>query len=247
LAATVRKRMETLRFEDAAHYFGRLTTSREEAQTLIEEVTINETYFFRNTSHFDCLRDHLFPEIVRRGQAAARREVAMWSAACSTGEEPYSLAILARQVFPRDWTIRIHASDIDSKVLRFAENGVYPRMRVARTPPAYMDIVTRHLRGADDGCAFDAEIKSLVNFKRESIFESSLRNLDLIFCRNVMIYFDQAGVARMADVFNASLRDEGVVIIGHSELLRAKPDTLHYCRVGGVSLYRRRQAARKAA
>ncbi|MCA9506696.1 MAG: hypothetical protein KC616_26650, partial [Myxococcales bacterium] len=164
-----------------------------------------------------------------------------------TGEEPYSLAILAKHVFPAEWRIKIHASDIDSKVIRFAKHGVYPHARIARTPEQYTAYLMRYLRGTDEGWGFDYDVKSMVQFRRESIFEAQVGNLDLILCRNVMIYFDDAGIARMAEKFDRSLRDGGHLIIGHSEFLRRRPETLRYERLGNVSLHTKVAAARQVA
>ena len=197
----------------------------------INELTINETYFFRNRTHFGALSEEIFPKLSKE-----KGTVKVWSAACSTGEEPYSIAMVANDYFTPGLA-RIHASDIDSKSLEYAQRGVYTAARIKRTRQRFRPFIGRYFNETNGEHELDDSIKCMVGFHHESILNSTAKNFDVIFCRNVMIYFDQDSIQRMVHKFEEALAPNGVLIIGHSESLRGYTTKLKYSRLNNCGVY----------
>jgi chemotaxis protein methyltransferase CheR len=195
---------------------------RQELVELVNAITTNLTGFFREPHHFRHLAGSVLPELMARD--TGKRRLRLWSAGCSTGEEPYSMAMVVREsVRPwSDWDLRILATDIDSGVIAEARHGIYP---VDRTQGVSADRLRRWFRkgaAANAGLAkVDGQIAWLVTFKQLNLLDTwpMAGPFDVIFCRNVVIYFDkptqQVLFERMADL----LADRGYLFIGHSESL----------------------------
>ena len=194
----------------------------EELVELVNAITTNLTGFFREPHHFDYLACPVLPDLMGRNPQG--RRLRLWSAGCSTGEEPYSMAMVARECVPRaaGWDLKILATDIDSNVLAKAQAGTYPE---ERTDGISAERLRRWFRrGARSNAGLvkvDAEAASLVTFKKLNLLDTwpMAGPFDVIFCRNVVIYFDKptqkALFDRMADI----LVDRGYLFIGHSESL----------------------------
>lgn len=191
-----------------------------EFTNFINAVTTNLTSFFRENHHFDYLRTNLLPELLKRN--ATRREIKLWSAGCSTGEEPYSLAITIRESVPADWTIKILATDLDTQVLAAAQDGVYTFDRVESLPT---ELVKRWFqRGTgphSNKIRVKRELRDLIHFRQLNLMQDwPMRGFfDFIFCRNVLIYFDKETKAQLARRYAERLVDGGHLFIGHSESL----------------------------
>lgn len=192
---------------------------------MINALTTNKTDFFREQHHFDYLRSTVFPMLEMRARETGQRRIRIWSAACSTGEEPYTLAMSVLDHFGptsfHGWDIRILASDVDTDVLNHAQQGVYAADRVSDVP---RDILNRHfLKTSKDPEApvrIRPELQELVTFRRINFIESQWpinTYFDIIFCRNVMIYFDEATQDRLLTRFADQLVPRGHLFIGHSE------------------------------
>lgn len=192
----------------------------DELQELTNAITTNLTSFFRENHHFEQLADEVLPDIERRRQAL--RRVRVWSAGCSTGEEPYSIATVMREKLGhlRDWDIKLLATDIDSSVLATAAEGQYAGERfrgmaagrLRRFPPTDEQ---HEFRGADE------DLRSLITFKRLNLLDNWPMQgpFDVIFCRNVIIYFDKETQKRLFERM-ARLQEPGSwLFIGHSENL----------------------------
>lgn len=175
----------------------------------LEHITINVSEFFRNANHWDILQDQIIPLLLRE-----RKEIRIWSAGCSTGEEPYSLAMLVK-----DKRIPladpILATDIDQEVLNKAAQGVYNAKSAQGIPPVYLN---RYFRGEGDQYRAREEIRSMIKFKRHDLLRDSfVKDFDLILCRNVVIYFTEETKAGLYQRFTDALRSGGVLFIGSTE------------------------------
>jgi len=194
---------------------------------LIDALTTNHTSFFREAAHFGFLRKTFLPEWKSRGS------IDIWSAACSTGEEPYSIAMSVLEelgaVSPSK--IQILATDISTRVLATAEKGIYPAERLEGLSPVLLR--SYWLRGEGDftGCyRVKKEVRALVDFRRLNLLEpdSQIGHFQLIFCRNVMIYFDKATQQRVVSHLVAHLQPGGYLLTGHAESLTGIAHGLRY-------------------
>ena len=194
----------------------------DELGNFINAITTNLTSFCREEHHFSVLREQLVPHWVRtRGP---RPSVRIWSAGCSTGEEPYSIAMSLLEAWPpgRPRDIQISATDIDTAVLEHASSGVYDLERVQGQSLTRLQRWFQKGVGSNDQKArLQSEVRDLVSFKRVNLMDSwPLRGpFDVIFCRNVVIYFDKPTQRRLFDRFADILAPDGHLIIGHSETL----------------------------
>jgi len=180
-----------------------------------------ETYFFRDQGQFDLIRARLLPELIERRLATKR--LRLWSAGCSTGEEAYSLAILVAALLPErgGWDIRILGSDIDRMALAKARRGIYGQWSFRMAPETLRQ---RHFRRVGDKWALDERIRRMVTFNELDLIgdpypDREIRDMDLILCRNVFIYFGADAVATVAAKLAATLNPEGYLVAGHTELI----------------------------
>jgi chemotaxis protein methyltransferase CheR len=188
----------------------------DERMAMLAALTTNYTSFFREQHHFDYLRGHAFPGLIKRARDGGK--VRIWSAACSTGEEPYSIALTLLDMFPEAarHDIRILATDIDHKVVATAKAGLYREETVAAVP---LGLRNRWLEREEGGQRVKDEVKALLSFRELNLIgEWPMRGkFDLLFCRNVVIYFEDATQARLWTRFRDYLAPEGRLFIGHSE------------------------------
>jgi chemotaxis protein methyltransferase CheR len=193
-----------------------------EIQSLIDAVTVGETYFFRNERQFDWLRMRLLPQLVQQ-RPSGSKVLNVWSAGCATGEEPYSLAIalLESLPFPENWQISILASDVNQKFLEQAAEGVYGSRAVRLVPPAWLN---KYFRRQDGNWHVKDELKRIVRFTYHNLSADpftlpGMQDLEILFCRNVMIYFPlptaTAIVSQLADCVNTG----GRLFLGDTETL----------------------------
>lgn len=220
------RRMRALGLRTYREYFAHLETfreSRRELKKLLSLLTVGETYFFRYLAHFEALRHQLLPELIERNRE--RRSLRLWSAGCSTGEEPYSLAILLRTHFPqlRDWNLRILATDINHRALNQARQGVYGPRSLRVTDPA---LVNTWFEPRGHEFVLDPRIREMVDFRYLNLqtgcypdAREDIADFDIIFCRNVLIYFRQATSRKVVAGFARSLAPAGSLFLGHAETL----------------------------
>ena len=208
------RRLRACGDREFAQYLARLERDSTELEAFINSLTTNLTSFFREPHHFEFLAAHL-KQLAPR---AAREPVRIWCCASSTGEEPYSLAITACEAFASlSPPVRIIASDIDTQVLAQARAGVYAEDRVARMDPARLK---RFFSPVAGGYQAKSELQRLITFQRINLLDRNWPlqgQLDLIFCRNVMIYFDKPTQLQILSRFVPLLRDDGLLVAGHSE------------------------------
>jgi chemotaxis protein methyltransferase CheR len=217
----VADRMAKTSSETFRDYFTlvRFQMSGQEMQALVNAMTVNETYFFREDYQFDSLVKGILPEIAKTKSRAT--PIRIWSMPCSSGEEPYSIAIKILELWGSSdsWDIEIEASDIDTKILDEARNGVYGERSLSRVPLAIRkQYFTRRPDGSHQICAAlrDSIDFSLVNIV-DPVQTRRFRNIDVIFCRNLLIYFDDIGRRQAAEMFFEALAPGGFMCLGHSE------------------------------
>jgi chemotaxis protein methyltransferase CheR len=222
------KRLRSCGFSTYQEYYDHLMKgdpNGEERLKMINCLTTNKTDFFREDHHFQYLRTTVFPDLEKRARETGDRKIRIWSAACSTGEEPYTLAMTVLDHFGptsfHGWDIRVLASDVDTDVLSHAQKGVYAADRVADIPK---DVLKRHFlrtaKGPDAPMMVRPELQELVTFRRINFIEPTWpinAQFDVIFCRNVMIYFDEETQDRLLTRFADYLKPGGHLFIGHSE------------------------------
>ncbi len=191
-----------------------------EMQALINEMTVNETYFFREDYQFTCLTKRMLDEIAVH-KIAGRDRIRIWSAPCSTGEEPYSIAISILENWSRasDFDIEIMASDIDTRALGRARNGIYQARALHRVPQRIRDTYFRQIDA--DNWQVVKDLRDSVDFGVINVCDPAqmarVRGIDVIFCRNLLIYFDDLSRRQTAEHFFDALNPGGFVALGHSE------------------------------
>jgi len=220
------RRLRSLGFPGYGQYLSFLEgqpLKSQEWQEMINCITTNKTEFFRENHHFEFLRNRVFPEARARSAQGVAKQLRIWSAACSTGEEPYSIAITVREAFgaDRSWDVRILASDIDTHVLAAGEAGIFDGERLGSVPDA---IKRRYfLRRKEDGALMAKEdLKSLIRFRRINFIDPAWpirTTFDVIFCRNVIIYFNRETQERLFERLVQYLKPTGYLLVGHSENL----------------------------
>ncbi len=216
------KRIRLLKLDTFKAYLDYVEAYREiEFSEFINALTTNLTSFFREQHHFDYLREHIVPLLLERNRHSKR--IRIWSAGCSTGEEPYSIAMTINDLLPcSGWDIKILATDLDSNVLTTAQAGCYAYSKVEGLSP---ELIKRcFLRSADGEIAkVKPEIMQLIHFKRLNLLEPwPMKGLfDVIFCRNVVIYFDKVTKDRLFNQFARQMSNDGYLFLGHSESMGA--------------------------
>ncbi|QKI89523.1 CheR family methyltransferase [Thiomicrorhabdus xiamenensis] len=192
----------------------------EEFVHLINAITTNLTFFFRENHHFEHLAQTVIPELLEKN--ADKRKIRVWSAGCSTGEEPYSIAIVLKETVPAGWDAKVIATDLDSNVVQTGVNGVY---NVDRLKGMDLDRKKRWFlkgTGAREGFAkVKKELQDIIEFSQLNLMADwPIRDaIDVIFCRNVVIYFDKPTQARLFDRYADRLPNGGYLFVGHSESL----------------------------
>jgi chemotaxis protein methyltransferase CheR len=233
-------RLKLLGLDDFAAYRDHLEGpdgDRELIET-INAVTTNLTAFFREAHHFDHVATVALPAILAAKRAAGERRVRFWSAGCSTGQEPYSLAmqLLAANPSLTNWDFLILATDIDTDVVARAAAGRYPESQRESVPAALRSRFT--VNDGDDYFVIAEQVKSILRFKQLNLLENwPMRGkFDVIFCRNVVIYFDKPTQRVLFDRYADALQPDGWLYIGHSESLFNVTDRF---RGVGRTVYRR--------
>ncbi len=211
-------------------------------EQVVDALTTNETTFFRDVHPFESLRTHILPALIERKRLS--RSLFIWSAGCSSGQEPYSVAMLIREDFPElaGWQVSILGTDVSAAMLQRARTGRYGQIEVNRGLPAHL--LVKYFRRAGLSWEIDASIRAMVRFRRQNLVDPwpSFPSIDLVLMRNVMIYFDVAAkqeiLARIRDV----LAPHGYLLLGTSETTLHLDDTFRRHAVGRTGWYQREQA-----
>jgi len=227
MVSRLSKRLKTLGLSSFKEYIMRLQENPEEMEVLANLLTTNVTYFFREPHHFDFLKEEVLSSIKEQAETELRSpKVKGWSAGCSTGEEAYSIAIVLSEYLgnSKDWDFRILASDINTQVLQEASQGIYLKEKLGNVSPSLLRRYFKAGTGENEGLfkikdfLKNKVIFTRINFAKEEDYPRA-NDIDFIFCRNVFIYFDQAGQEKVLNQFHKRLRPGGYLFLGHSETI----------------------------
>jgi len=207
----------------------------DELAVLLDRISTNETHFFREPKQFEFLENEVFPAWKERHRSAGgTQHIRVWSAACSSGEEPYSLAMILLDHFPQSsgWKFEILATDISTRVLGTGSAAVWPITKASEIPRPYLKKYMLKGTGEQSGhMKAGAELRAVVRFERLNLNDDEYPvqgNLDLIFCRNVLIYFDNRSRARVIQRLVDRLAPNGFLFVGHAESLTGVSDRVRY-------------------
>jgi len=226
LESRLQKRLDFLGFETFDQYYDyvRYNPNKNiEIRFLFEVITINETFFFRNQPQLDALVSSVLPELINLKTKACRNKIRIWSAASSTGEEAYSVAMvlldLIKPKYP-EIEIEIIGTDISHAVIETAKRGIYREYSVRNTPSYYLK---KYFKPSGDSFELDPAVRKLVNFRMLNLYDDngmgSMMNYDIIYCANVLIYFDiKSKIKVVSHLYNALIKG-GFLFIGYSETL----------------------------
>jgi chemotaxis protein methyltransferase CheR len=241
LESRLKERLRIAKLEKLRQYYDLINRDEGELRVLLDSVTTNLTRFFRNTAHFQAFENHVLVDILRHKGLSGQRTLRVWSAGCSTGEEPYSIAMVMHDKMPAGFVSEIIASDLSLKSLLVAQEGFYPESRLAGVPENYLD---RYFERKTDGFVVSPQIRKMIKFDYHNLkHESGLRGLDIVFCRNVLIYFDAEAQKAVVRRFFQSMNSYSYLFIGHSESLFGMDTGFEFVRTEWSTLYRKNTKA----
>jgi chemotaxis protein methyltransferase CheR len=208
-------------FHDYYYYLKYDVSREQELSEIMDLLTTNETYFFRESFQLKAFTDEIIPELLAAKARHGDKTIRIWSAGCSTGEEPYTIAmLLLEKPELSGWKVEIIGTDISQRVLHHARKGVYGNSSFRVTEPQYK---SRYFHDQDGGYRVVDRIREFVTFSRLNLYDQSrflfLGKMDIIFCRNVIIYFDMLAKKRVIEHFYSTLHPGGFLLLGHSESL----------------------------
>ncbi len=244
LKTRVMQRVRELKCNTFMEYYGQLLYAQQDVELarLIEELTINETYFFRDFPQLQGFAENVLPAYLAKKRKMNDYSLNVWSAACSTGEEPYTLSIIMQEMIDdlRNWRLRVCATDIDRKVLRHARLGLYGERSMRDTPIPYRQ---KYFRELPDGSQVLPEAAGLVSFEQINLIDKiAMRRkmgFDFIFCRNVLIYFDDDSRKRVLASLYDALNPGGYVFLGHAESVGRITASFVLERIGDFLCYKK--------
>lgn len=234
LKQIIAERMKKHNLSSHSEYFSLVEadteTGKRERKELIRFFTVGETYFFRDKGQFELIQNRLLPELIDlRGN---ERRLRIWSAGCSSGEEPYSLAIIINELLSnRDgWKVTIIGTDISAELLEKAKRGIYSEWSFRHVPE---EIIQKYFNKKKGGWEIQEHIKDTVSFFEHDLLQdefpsyiSELHEMDLVLCRNVFIYYDRDGILRIVEKLTDTLKENGYLITGHGELYSIRTEKL---------------------
>jgi chemotaxis protein methyltransferase CheR len=227
--ARIGKKLRELGLTSFQHYFDYVTADKsgDALAAMVDVLTTNHTSFFREPRHFDFLRDTIWPTLRQR------REIHLWSAACSSGEEPYTMAMTLLEHAREEALakVKIRATDISTRVLERGRAGIYPADRLKDVPyPVLQRNTLKGRTATGDSFRFKPEVRGMIAFEHLNLMQplSPDYRCSVIFCRNIMIYFDKPTQQDLVARLTQQLEDGGYLFIGHSESLSAVQHTLEY-------------------
>ena len=245
MESRIGKRLGELNLPDYGAYLKHLRKGGMQAElsALVNAITINETFFFRNTPQLEVLESDLLPELIKLREQDGTRRIRIWSAACSTGDEPYTVALMLKEkMLPRYPNVQfeIVGTDINTEVLEVARAGTYGGYAMRNVPQPYR---AKYFTREGDRHTLKPEIRTMVTFKHLNLMDRTgmmmMRNIDLILCANVLIYFDTASKQKVVSSFYDSLLPGGHLLVGFSETLFGITQALQPVRFDKTIAYKR--------
>jgi len=233
LESRLKERLREKGLTSVADYLNTIKTNKEELKGFLDSITTNLTRFFRNQAHFDALEKYVIPEVMNIKKSPGT--IRIWSAGCSTGEEPYTIAMLLNEILPKIWNFEILASDISLKCLMTAKEGFYAENRIVGIPDNYL---AKYFDKVDGGYKIHEDIQSKIKFDYHNLKnDSGQRNFDIVFCRNVIIYFDEPAQAAVMGRFWDAMASKSFLFIGHSESLFGMDTKFEFLKTEWATLY----------
>ncbi|PKL18286.1 MAG: chemotaxis protein CheR [Spirochaetae bacterium HGW-Spirochaetae-5] len=233
------KRLRDLKLDNFTEYYEYLINNYEDEKiNFINSITTNKTDFFRENDHFEYMKSKILPDFEKKKE----KELRIWSAGCSTGEEPYTIAITLFEYFngkvPPEFLIL--ATDIDTQVLDKARDGNYAADHLSDVDPKYLkNYFTYNNSHKGDFYRVNDQLKNAVYFRRLNLLQDEYpmkKKFDIIFCRNVIIYFDRETQKKLFEKYHSYLKDDGYLLIGHSENITSITDRFS---LAGRTIYRK--------
>jgi len=241
------RRMKELNTASLREYFEHLTvkpTRQVELVALLNEITIGETCFFRSQPQLDALLQVVLPKIIEAKAKFPIRRLRIWSAGCSTGEEPYTLSMVIQEEAQRllkDWSIEILATDLNERSLAHAKNAVYGTYSTRHLSQYYKQ---KYFTPVAEQLQVQPSVRNAVTFSRLNLSDDArmtfMKSMDLVFCCNVLIYFDLASKRRVIQHFYNNLLPHGYLFLGHSESLYSVNDDFNLVHLPGATAYVKR-------
>ena len=224
LVGRLSRRLRELGIATFGAYFELVSGDADERVRMLDALATNETHFFREPRHWEFLADHHLPALRAQADAGLRpRRLRAWSAACSTGEEPYSIAMTLLAAFPAGWDLEVFASDLSTKALDKAQRATWPIGKSGEIPPEYLKAFMLRGHGGQAGLMRAGhQARALCTFSRLNLVEAvapDIGSFDLVFCRNVLIYFDRDSRAKVIGRLVERLAPGGLLFVGHAETL----------------------------
>ncbi|MBN2013628.1 MAG: protein-glutamate O-methyltransferase CheR [Candidatus Altiarchaeota archaeon] len=220
LKRRINVRMKVNNVQSYGEYIRLLINNKREYDKLVDVLTINFTEFFRDKEMFDLLREEIFPELIDRKKREGKKVISIWSAGCAAGEEPYSIAIILQELLGDDmknFVVAIKATDIDEKCLGDAVRGLYEKDLLKNVG---VELLEKYFDKVCDYYRLRDSIKSMVKFEKSDLINGKPQHyVDVIFCRNVFIYFSRDTQKEIFEAFYDSLAKEGYLVIGKTETM----------------------------
>ena len=237
LESRIRDALRHKHLNSVDEYYKLVLADKNELSEMLDSVTTNLTRFFRNQPHFDTLENYVLPEIIKRKGTSMDKCIRVWSAGCSTGEEPYTIAMVLKECVPPQFKVEIVASDISLKCIMVARRGFYEDSKIAGIPDNYLN---KYFERRPGGWQVKQEIMGMIRFDYHNLsHESSLTNIDIVFCRNVIIYFDDAVQKSVIDGFWKVMAPKGYLFIGHSESLFGMDTKFAFVKTPWACIYKK--------
>ena len=237
--------LDLLSYEDYYHYLRFSPQRAEELDRMVSHLTNNETYFFREGAQLGVLADHVLKDLKERKTRSGARSLRLLSAGCSTGEEAHTLAMLVYDSgqFFWNWDVSIYGLDIDSEALAKARKAAYHHNSFRGLSPALLE---KHFSRQASGAQVKEPLRRMVQLRHGNILDPAsyeeLKPLDVILCRNVLIYFSDTSILRAVRLFHAALEPGGYLLLGHAESLSRITDQFGAIRFPGAMIYQKPEA-----
>lgn len=225
------------KIESLKQFYELINSDPEELKEFLDSVTTNLTRFFRNLPQFETLKNYVIPKLIEL--KATTKSIKVWSAGCSTGEEPYTIAMVMKRYLPADYKVEILASDISLKSIMVAKQGGYDETKVQGVP---MDYLREYFIQNGSNFQVKKDIMDLIHFDYHNLKNDiKNKNFDVVFCRNVIIYFDVAAQKNVVDKFWQAMSPHSFLFIGHSESLFGMDTKFKFLKTDWACIYEKNE------
>lgn len=239
LDSRIKDLLREKKLDNVEAYHKLVLSNKDEMKHMLDAVTTNLTRFFRNQPHFDAFVHHVIPRVIEEKKKSGSTVINIWSAGCSTGEEPYTIAMILKSILKPPYTFKITASDLSLKSLMTGQQGFYAASRVDGIPPDYL---ARFFTKSAGGYQVNKDLRDTIRFDYHNLKnDSGLRNMDVVFCRNVLIYFDEPAQLAVINRFWDAMSPVSFLYIGHSESLFGMNTKFKFLKTQWACLYTKGQ------